>query len=104
MEYQSKEFTNELSPAQAERLAILAQECSEVVHACTMALRHGLDSHSPNDPNKVTNRQYILNEIGDVSAAMFLLLNSGDLPNPPSDEYIYSKLDRLKKYTHHQNL
>ena len=32
---------NKLTPAQAERLAILIEECGEVIQAATKILRHG---------------------------------------------------------------
>lgn len=93
---------NGLHPAQAERIAFLLEECGEVIQICGKILRHGFDSYHPSDPLMTTNRTLLLREMGDVSAVMTQLIKLGDLPNPPTDEMIYSKLDRLKKYSHHQ--
>jgi len=38
---------NGLSPAEAERLALLAEECGEVVQAVCKVLRHGYESTNP---------------------------------------------------------
>lgn len=93
---------NGLSPAQAERIAILSEECGEVVQICGKILRHGLDSHHPMDPIKVTNRDLLLKEIADISVAVGLLLKGGDLPHPPTNDMVDGKAERLKRYTHHQ--
>lgn len=92
---------NGLSPAEAERLDILAEECAEVIQAVSKIKRHGYHSrHSLGSPS---NREHLLAEIGDVSAAVGLMLRAKDLPHPPTNEMIDGKLERLKKYTHHQN-
>ena len=47
---------NELSPAQAERLAYLLEECAEVIKAGTKILRHGYASYDPTNKNHPGNR------------------------------------------------
>lgn len=80
----------------------MAEECAEVIQAITKIQRHGFESHHPDNEGGRSNRYHLLQEIGDVSAIMTMLLKGGDLPHPPTDEMIYAKLERLKKYTHHQ--
>lgn len=94
---------NGLTPAEAERVAMMLGEAGEIVHACGKILQHGFESFSPNDPFKVTNRIYLLKEVADLSAIMFMMLEAGDIPHPPTDEQIQAKLDRVNKYQHHQS-
>ena len=58
---------NGLSPAEAERLAMLAEECGEVIHIVGKILRHGYDSYHPADPT-VTNRDLLGRELTDLLA------------------------------------
>lgn len=58
---------NRLTPAQAERLAMLAEECAEVIQVVGKILRHGYDSHHPAIPH-VTNRQLLGDELTDLMA------------------------------------
>jgi hypothetical protein len=44
---------NGLTPAEAERLALLAEECGEVIQAIGKVLRHGYESRHPyGEPDK----------------------------------------------------
>lgn len=45
-------FSNNLSDAELERLAYLAEECGEVQQIIGKIIRHGYESYSPNDPEK----------------------------------------------------
>jgi len=56
---------NELSPGQAERLAILLEECGEVVQICGKILRHGYESYHPKDYFETSNRELLRDEICD---------------------------------------
>lgn len=38
---------NDLEPGEAERLAILAEEAGELIHAIGKILRYGYESHNP---------------------------------------------------------
>lgn len=89
---------NQLSPSEAERLAILAEEAGEVVQIVGKILRHGLDSHHPDDPSR-TNRMMLENEICDFYAAVSLMCEQGDIPYCAAlDDHINKKL----RYAHHQ--
>jgi NTP pyrophosphatase (non-canonical NTP hydrolase) len=57
---------NKLTPAEVERLAILAEECGEVIQIVGKILRHGYDSYNPNDEHWTPNRQLLQKELGDV--------------------------------------
>lgn len=43
------EHFNGLTPAEAERLAMLSEECGEVIQIIGKILRHGYDSYHPDD-------------------------------------------------------
>lgn len=94
---------NQLTPAQAERLAILAEECSEVIQIIGKILRHGMDSRHP--ATGIGNRVALLHEIIDVKAAMVMI--SMDIPEVIIDDMLQeSSITRaiIKKldYAHHQ--
>lgn len=103
---------NGLSPAQAERLAILMEECGEVVQIIGKILRHGYDSCSPFGHNMETNRQALIRELFDVKAAALLI--DVDLPElaqgievdaevaQAADMAIQKAFVKKLAYTHHQ--
>lgn len=105
----SKHF-NELTPAQAERLAILSEEMGEAQQAIGKILRHGFDSHNPDFPlsespdtvtHSVSNRSMLEKEIGDVFFAIDMLC----VRDLSISKIYYSrnnKPERMKPYLHHQ--
>lgn len=91
------EHFNKLTPAEAERLAWLMEECAEAQQAIGKILRHGYNSKNPFDPNHEGNRADLLREIRDINAAVNLMIEKGDL----------SQLARERNHTklafmHHQ--
>lgn len=103
---------NELTPAQAERLAILMEECGEVVQIIGKILRHGYDSCSPFGANPETNRQALVRELFDIKAAALLI--DIDLPElaqgvevdaevaQAADATIQKAFIKKLAYSHHQ--
>lgn len=61
------EHFNKLTPAELERLAILAEECGEVIQVVNKVIRHGYEDYSPFDETKTTNRSNLEKEIGDLT-------------------------------------
>lgn len=92
---------NKLKPAQAEILALLAEECGELVQAIGKALRHGLDSCHPLSPNGPNNLSNIEEECGDVLAAIDLLTYYTAAHSAVIESHKQDKLDRVGKYLHH---
>jgi len=92
---------NNLSPAEAERLALLAEECAEVIQVVGKILRHGYRSTHPADPNGLDNGELLAQELGDVRAAVTLMLRAGDLDEDLIEEARDSKLERVGQYLHH---
>jgi len=62
---------NRLTEAEAERLAILIEECGEVTQAACKILRHGYESTNPKaitpiEEDPETNRSALERELGDL--------------------------------------
>lgn len=94
---------NNLTPAQAERLAILAEECAEVIQIVGKILRHGMESFHP--VTLESNRAALLREITDVKAAMVII--GVDLPavmidSPVQEAAIVQAINKKLAYAHHQ--
>lgn len=92
---------NELSPAEAERLALLAEEMGEAIQAIGKILRHGYESTHPD--GGPTNRELLEKELGDVQAAITLMCNVGDLDSNDIDSYEIHKKKSVQQYLHHQH-
>lgn len=92
---------NKLTPAEDERLALLAEECAEVVKAVTKIQRHGYESHNPHDLAAGSNRAQLENEIGNVIAAVRLLTTAGDVRATNIAESTADKLATVRQYLHH---
>lgn len=92
---------NGLTPAEAERLAILAEEASEVVHAVTKVLRHGFESFHPDEPKGPTNREKLALELGNLEAAVYHCVKAQDVQAGFIHIGAASKMSS-NPYTHHQ--
>ncbi len=91
-----------LTPAQAERLAFLAEECAEVIQAVAKIQRHGYDSYNPDDLKKGDNRRQLLVELGDVRAAIELLNVAGDINKADVTHFMEAKTKKMGRWFHHQ--
>lgn len=98
---------NNLTPAEAERLALVIEECSEVIHVCGKILRHGFDSVNPivnpaHGINTLTNRERLQNEIGDLRAVIRLMINCNDILEGDIIRASQAKNKRMEPWLHHQ--
>jgi NTP pyrophosphatase (non-canonical NTP hydrolase) len=101
---------NQLTPSQLERLALLAEELGEAVQSVNKIIRHGYESYNPdkivNQRGEgypvITNRMELEKEIGDVNAAIGLLIEARDLTNEGIMAATKRKLFSVGKYLHHQ--
>jgi NTP pyrophosphatase (non-canonical NTP hydrolase) len=91
---------NQLTEAELERLALLAEEMGETIQIIGKILRHGYESSHPTDP--IPNRKLLELELGDVLAALNLMYNAGDINYTNLMEAKLNKLKRVWKYLHHQ--
>lgn len=94
-------FSNGLTKAQEERLQCLAEEAGEVVQECMKALRHGLDSHHPQEPEQ-PNRFRIAKELGNLVFSIQKLVEAGDILDEDIQVGYEAKKPNWARYTHHQ--
>lgn len=88
-----------LSPAQTERITVLAEEAAEIVQACTKILRHGFFSVHPACPD-IDNRARLIQELGDLRAVLAIVMQAGDLTTTEYVQAACSKLERVQQYLH----
>lgn len=95
----SKHF-NKLTPGEAERLALMLEEMAEAQQVIGKILRHGYESRDPTKPDRTTNRKLLEKELGDVAAALDLLLQ--DLDGQAIARHTADKHRRVRRWLHHQ--
>ena len=78
---QTSQNINNLSAAEAERLALLAEECGEVIQVVGKILRHGYDSANPLVDVSPTNREELEKELGDIELVVDMLKSCSDVDN-----------------------
>lgn len=94
---------NRLSPAEAERLAILVEELGESLQMIGKILRHGFESSNPLSTGPVnTNRDLLEAELGHVKHAIDRLANNGDLSLEKITQSAEKKSLTISRWLHHQ--
>lgn len=94
---------NGLTPAETERLALIAEECAEVTQVIGKILRHGYESSSPFDPERVTNRQNLEIEAGQLLYALALATTAGDISTRGVAFGRTNKAQTVARWLHHQD-
>ena len=98
-------FSNGLTDAQAERLAILLEELGEAQQAIGKILRHGYDSWDPTTVGtQTTNREDLARELGDVKFAVDRLIGNEDIDRYILATRVIQKAQKIKPYLHHQEI
>ncbi len=92
---------NKLTPAEAERLALLSEECAEVIQIICKINRHGYESYHPNKP-ETSNRSLLEKEIGHIQSAYELMTKSGDIETSETHNHAFIKTQKVGKWLHHQ--
>ena len=92
---------NELTDAEIERLAIVAEEAAESIKEIGKILRHGYESRHPSDLTGPTNRDNLIKELGDLTFAIGQLLAHKDIDSNAYIVAICDKAQRIKPYVHH---
>ena len=93
------EHFNRLSPAEDERLALLTEECGEVLQIIGKIQRHGYESSWPE--GGPTNRERLSRELGDLLFTIAFLQDQGDISSNILGEYVIRKAEKLNKWFHH---
>lgn len=93
-----------LTPAEAERLHLLIEECGETIQAAAKALRHGYESYDPTVARscRETNRQALEYELGHIYAAVMRMTMNQDVDPVKINASREIKLERGGKWMHHQ--
>lgn len=94
---------NQLTPQQAERLALLGEELGATQHAIGKILRHGFESRNPtlHSSHAPSNRETLTKEIASILVAIDLLIEAEDISKQAISEYIEIKKIRVEPYLHH---
>lgn len=58
---------------------LLKEESAELVVAISKVSRFGAMNYHPHDPNKITNRENLIKEIGDVLAIIDIIVDTPEL-------------------------
>ena len=93
---------NGLSEAEAERLALLAEECGEVIQAVSKVLHHGYESRNPKVPFSLRNRDLLANELGHVMHAMQRMIEARDFRQLDLELSQNEKSRSIGQWLHHQ--
>lgn len=91
-----------LTKAQLERLAIMAEESAEVIKAAMKVVRHGYESYNPHGHGGVVNRDDLAEELGHAAYATALLYEAGDVSQNDIVRAINLKEKSIKPYLHYQ--
>lgn len=94
---------NGLSPAEAERLACLAEEMGEAIQVIGKILRHGYESYHPDSP-KITNRMLLEKELGDVDMIIDFMQRKEDISQWNIAGASVEKLGKIDRYWHHNSI
>ncbi len=95
---------NQLTPAEAERLAILIEEASEVIQVAGKILRHGWITvdNSVTPPVSYDNRMDLNKELGHVHNIVDHMMLKGDVSHRLILEADNAKNAKWGPYLHHQ--
>lgn len=95
------QFSNGLGEDEAERLAWLIEECGEIVQIGCKILRHGYGSRNPEELDGVTNREMLERELGDLTAAVRVMRERGDVKLDEIQGACERKLVGVWRWMHH---
>lgn len=93
-------YSNKLSPAQLERLALVAEEASEVAQIISKIIRHGYFSEHPS--TGIANQESLEIELGHLHHVIERLIGSGDVRLMNVQHHSLEKAKTIHKYLHHQ--
>lgn len=95
-------FSNQLSDAEIERLAILAEEMGEAQQCIGKILRHGYESYNPVVDTGRVNRRELERELGDISFAIMQMVKNKDVNSAGIEARKQDKSRSIKRWLHHQ--
>lgn len=91
-----------MTPAEQERLDMLAEEAAEIIQIICKIKRHGVDSYHPADPS-MSNKDLLKEELIDFSTILIQMCKEGDIDDWPENKEVYdARWAKKLRYTHHQ--
>lgn len=93
----SKRLTN----AELERLAVLSEECGEVIQVIGKIIRHEYEAIGP-EGEKYDNRKALEEEIGHINFMVWLMIENSDVKQKRIDYSTQQKSSTIWKYLRHQ--
>ena len=96
-------FSNALTDAELERLALLSEEAGELVQTIGKIVRHGYESYNPDRSRDGSNRDQLQREIGDLLYCLQLLEINGDIDKEAIDYDAALAAEKKPQYLHHQS-
>lgn len=100
----SDDFSNELTEAETERLAVLLEELGEAQQCIGKILRHGYESYNPVINTGMTNRRELERELGDIVCAISMMSGNRDISRAAIEQRADTKRKSIERYLHHQEL
>lgn len=99
-------FSNQLTPAELERLALLSEELGEAQQIIGKIIRHGYESYDPTmmvppGESVITNRTMLEKELGDVSASINIMNMAGDVTAESIQRFSIAKMRSVNRWLHH---
>ena len=76
-------------------LGCVLEEAGEAIQIGGKALRHGWDSYSPFDPDRITNRTLLAQEVGDLIGAVRFACDHGVLDEAIVFAYAEARVAKL---------
>jgi NTP pyrophosphatase (non-canonical NTP hydrolase) len=102
LERQHKDDVPGLTPGEIERLAVLSEECGEVVRAIGKIMRYGWESSSPFVAGGRSNRMALERELGSMRAVVNLMLDNQDVRLNAVQSWQRTKKTALENWTLYQ--
>ena len=87
-----------LTSAELERLALLAEEAAEIVQLVSKIIRFGKDSYHPNDPSETSNIELLEMECSHIFVAIHLLAQEDDINALKLNDHFDKKVTSINKF------
>lgn len=91
-----------MDKTELERLALLAEEAAEVIAIVGKILRHGYESHNPDNPTAGDNRAQLESELGDLTYVIDLMVAAADVSRAGIRAHREVAANKKPQYLHHQ--
>lgn len=87
-------MSKELNISTTDTMIIAQEECAEVIQAISKIMRFGFDDKY----KKLTNRQRLSEEVGDLLCMIDLLIDKGVVVRDHVEDARVQKINKLKKW------